>query len=93
LLHVAWCQHHVYTNNKNLTFDDLNTQHILHWRDKIEEFSLWLHYIEAPRNILADNLSRLLCLPAPSQIAEWKKLIEPAIVSDDEDNEEGFLAE
>ena len=45
------------------------------------------------KNILADNLSRLLHLPTPSQIAEGKKLVEPAIVSDDEDNGEGFFAE
>ncbi len=51
----------------------------------------WLHYIEGKKYILADNLSRLLCLPTLSQIAEGKKLVEPAIVSDDKDNNEGFL--
>jgi hypothetical protein len=38
-------------------------------------------------------LSRLLCLPTPSQITEGKKLVEPTIVSDDEDNGEGFLTD
>ena len=52
----------------------------------------WLHYIEGPKNILADNLSWHLRLPTPSQIVEGKKLIENAIVSDDEDNKDGFLA-
>ena len=83
---------HVYTDHKNLTFDDLKTQRVLRWRNKIEEYSPWLHYIEGEKNILADNLSRLLRLPTPSQIAEGKKLVEPAVVSDDEDDDEGFLA-
>ena len=82
---------HVYTNCKNLTFDDLKTQKVLRWQNKIEEFLPWLDYIEGKKNILADNLSRLLCLPTPSQITEGKKLIEPAFVSEDEDDEDGFL--
>jgi hypothetical protein len=63
---------HVFTNQKNLTFDTLKTQPVLRWGTKFEEFSPMLHYIEAPRNILADNLSRLHCLVTPAQIAEGK---------------------
>ena len=83
---------HVYTDQKNSTFDDLKTQRVLRWRNKIEEYSPWLHSIEGKKNILADNLSRVLCLPTPSQIAEGKKLVEPAVISDDNDDDEGFLA-
>jgi hypothetical protein len=83
---------HVITNHKNLTFDDLKTQRVLQWCKNIEELLPWLLYIEGPKNILADNLSRLLHLPTLSQIMEGKELIEPSIVSDDEDNEDGFLA-
>jgi hypothetical protein len=50
-----------------------------------------LHYIEGPRNILADNLSRLHCLATPAQIAEGKKLVEPAEVSIKEEDEAYFL--
>jgi hypothetical protein len=40
-----------------------------------------LHYIEGPRNILANNLSRLFHLVTPAQIEQGKKLIEPTEVS------------
>lgn len=82
---------HVFTDHKYLTFDMLKTQRILRWQTKVEEFSPMLHYIEGPHNILADNLSRLHCLVTPAQIAEGKKLIEPAVVSDNEDDDGYFL--
>jgi hypothetical protein len=78
---------HVFTDHKNLTFDTLKTQRVLRSRTKIEEFSPILHYIKGPRNILlADNLSRLHCLVTPAQIAEGKKLVEPAEVSIEEED-------
>ncbi len=55
---------HVYTDRHNLTCEGLTTQHVLHWQNKIKEFLPWLHYIEGPKNILADNFSQLLCLPS-----------------------------
>jgi hypothetical protein len=69
---------YVFTDHKNLTIDTLKTQRVLRWRTKIKEFSPMLHYIEGPHNILANNLSRLHCLVTPAQIAEGKKLVEPA---------------
>ncbi len=82
---------HVFTDHKNLTFDTLKMQHLLCWRTKIEEFSPMLHYIKGPRNILANNLSRLHCLVTPAQITEGKKLVEPAEVSIEEEDEAYFL--
>jgi hypothetical protein len=82
---------HVFIDHKNLTLDTLKTQHVLRWHIKIEAFSPILHYIKGPRNILADNLPRLHCLVTPAQIAEGKKLIEPAEVSNEEEDEVYFL--
>jgi hypothetical protein len=82
---------HVFTDHKNLTFDILKMQCVLYWRTKIEEFSPTLHYIESPHNILANILSRLHHLVTPAQITEGKKLVEPAEVSNEEEDEAYFL--
>jgi hypothetical protein len=50
-----------------------------------------LHYIKGPHNILADNLSKLHHLVTPAQIAEEKKLVEPAEVSNKEEDKAYFL--
>jgi hypothetical protein len=82
---------HVFTDHKNLTFDTLKTQRVLCWRTKIEEFSPILHYIKGTRNIPSDNHSRLNCLVTPAQIVEGKKLVEPAEVSNEEEDEAYFF--
>ncbi len=82
---------HVFMDYKNLRFNTLKTQRVLCWHAKIEEFSPMLHYIEGPRNILANNLSRFHCLVTPAQIAEGKKLVEPAEVSIEEEDKAYFL--
>ncbi len=82
---------HVFMDHKNLTFNTRKTQRVLCWHTNIEEFSPVLHYIKGPRNILANNLSRLHCLVTPAQITEGKKLAEPAEVSIEEEDEAYFL--
>jgi hypothetical protein len=82
---------HVFMDHKNLTFDTLKAQRVLRWHTKIEEFPPMLHYVEGPCNILADNLSRLHRLVTPAQIAEGKKLVEPAEVSIKEEDKAYFL--
>jgi hypothetical protein len=52
-----------------------------------------LQYIEGPCNILSDNLSRLHRLVTPAQIIEGKKLVEPAEVSNEEEDKAYFLGQ
>ncbi len=72
-------------------FDTLKAQCVLCWRTKIEEFSPMLHYIQGPHNIPANNLSRIHRLVTPAQITKGKKLVEPAEVSIEEEDEAYFL--
>ncbi len=64
---------------------------MLRWRRKIEQFLPILHYIECRCNILADNISRLHRLVTLAQIAEGKKLIEPAEISNEKEDKAHFL--
>jgi hypothetical protein len=50
-----------------------------------------LHYIKGPRNAIANNLSRLHHLFTPAQVTEGKKLIEPAEVSNEEEDKAYFF--
>ena len=49
----------VYTDHKNLTYKNFNTERVMRWRLIIEEFNPELIYIKGERNIVADALSRL----------------------------------
>ncbi len=63
---------YIFTDHEYLMFNTLKTHCVLRWCARVDEFSPILHYIEGPRNILANNLSRLHHLGILAQIVEGK---------------------
>ena len=49
----------IYTDHRNLTFANFNTQRVLRWRCFVEEYAPKLFYLEGKLNVLADAFSRL----------------------------------
>ena len=82
---------HVSTDHKNFTFDILKTQQVLCWRNKVEEYSPMLYYIEGPNNILSEIFSRLQRIIYLAQLAKGKKLINPVAVFDDEYADDAYF--
>jgi hypothetical protein len=59
----------VYTDHKNLTYANFNTDRVMRWRLILEEYGPELIYIKGTTNIVADALSRLTTTP-PDNIVE-----------------------
>ena len=49
----------VFTDHKNLTCTNFNTERVMRWRLVLEEFGPDLQYIKGENNVVADALSRL----------------------------------
>ena len=49
----------VYTDHKNLTCTNFNTERVMRWRLILEEYGPELRYIKGESNVVADALSRL----------------------------------
>ena len=60
----------VYTDHKNITYKNFNTEHIMRWRLLIEEFGPIIKYIKAPKNVIANALSRLNLISSPSNVQD-----------------------
>ena len=58
----------VYTDHKNLTYNNFNMECVMRWRLLIEEFGPTIEYIKGPKNIVADALSRLNLVSSPSNL-------------------------
>lgn len=55
----------VFTDHKNLIYDDLKTERVLRWRILLEEYGPKIIYIKGVENIVADVLSRYPTLNNP----------------------------
>ena len=55
----------IYTDHKNLTYKQFNTERVMRWRLLLEEYSPQLEYLPGSKNIVADALSRLTIQSTP----------------------------
>jgi hypothetical protein len=72
---------HIYTDHKNFLNVGESSEQQLHWISYADEYGPNIHYIEGPRNVIADTFSRLLRKDVPSTLV-GKKVAH--IVSDSE---------
>ena len=49
----------VFTDHKNLTYKNFNTERVMRWCLILEEYGPELHYIKGERNVVTDALSQL----------------------------------
>ena len=49
----------IYTDHRNLTYANFNTQRVMRWRMYVEEYAPKMFYLEGKLNVLADAFSRL----------------------------------
>jgi hypothetical protein len=63
---------HIYTDHKNiLNIGNLSEQR-LRWISYVDEYGSTIHYIEGPRNVIADTFSRLSQKDLPSTLVGKK---------------------
>jgi hypothetical protein len=64
---------HVHTEHKKiLSIGDSSQQHLC-WISYVDEYGPEIHYVEGPRNVIADTFSRLLCSNVSSPLLVQEK--------------------
>jgi hypothetical protein len=91
---------HIYTDHKNILHVGNSSERQLRWISYVAEYGRNLHYIEGPRNVIADTFLRLSCKDVPSTLVGKKAAqsvsdseLEPLYLSliDDEEILQCFL--
>jgi hypothetical protein len=59
---------HIYTDHKNFLHVGDSSERQLRWISYVDEYGPNLHYIEGPRNVIADTFSRLSRNDVPSTL-------------------------
>jgi hypothetical protein len=72
---------HIYTDHKNIPNVGDSSEQQLRWISYVDEYGPTIHYIEGPRNVIADTFSRLFCKDVPSTLVGKKAA---HVVSDSE---------
>jgi hypothetical protein len=67
---------HIHTDHKNILNVGDSSERRLQWIPYIDEYSPTLHYVERPRNVIADTFSRLLRQDDTSAIVGKKAITE-----------------
>jgi hypothetical protein len=63
---------HIYTDHKNILNVGNLSEQWLCWISYVDEYGPKIHYIEGPRNVIADTFSRLSCKDMPSTLVGKK---------------------
>ena len=75
----------MYTDHKNLSYTNFNTERVLRWRLILEEYSPELIYLKGETHIVADALSRLNIVPSdPTNMHDMHYLADHFSLEDDD---------
>ena len=72
---------HIYTDHRNLTYNTLSTQRVLHWLLFIEDLHPTFHYIKGVDNVVADALSSLP-IEALSEVGMIQHDVDPEYIAE-----------
>jgi hypothetical protein len=67
---------HIHTDHKNILNVGDSSERRLRWISYVDEYSPTLHYVEGPRNVIADTFSRLSRLDDTSALVGKKAITE-----------------